>query len=272
VAYYAKNQIPDLLKVVKEDLTKTTEHVYGWLPSVKPEEPVMFILSAGSGGGWAVNVRLPKEVGIISDSRMGIIGIFAHEQAHTMRGPQNAKGGYGPMPAHDLSGEAHAGWFQGKAWAMFDDERKKESNRDCNSILKDKPLFLAFDFAKHYQKPDTKFGKGFGWTKLWWVWQKLDDRYGPTWYPRWYWVRATRWADSNKAQSWDETIEDMSIAVGEDLFPFFKKIGTTLNKERFEKAEFQGKTLMLPVAPLDVEPAGPVNLAPIGDYKQPLKR
>lgn len=273
VAYYAKNQIPDLLKVVKEDLTKTTEHVYHWLPSVKPEEPVLFILSAGSGGGWAVNVRLPKEVGIISDSRMGIIGIFAHEQAHTMRGPQNAKGGYGPMPAHDLSGEAHAGWFQGKAWAMFDDEQKKVSNRNCNSILKDKALFLEFDFAKHYQKPDTKFGKGFGWTKLWWIWQKLDDRYGPTWYPRWYWVRATRWADSsNKAQTWDETIEDMSIAVGEDLFPFFKKIGTTLNKERFEKIEFQGKTVVLPIAPIDLESAGNVNLSPIGDYKKPLKR
>lgn len=272
VAYYAKNQIPELLKVVKEDLPKTTEQIYRWLPSTKPEEPIMFILSAGSGGGWAVNVRLPKEVGIISDSRMGIIGIFAHEQAHTMRGPRNAKGGYGAMPAHDLSGEAHAGWFQGKAWAMFDDEGKKKSNRDCNSILKDKALFLEFDFTKHYQKPDTKFGKGFGWTKLWWVWQKLDDRYGPTWYPRWYWVRATRWADSNKAQSWDETIEDMSIAVGEDLFPFFKKIGTTLNKERFEKAEFEGKTITLPVAPLDLDPAGNVNLSPIADYKLPLKR
>lgn len=272
VAYYAKNQIPDLLKVVKEDLPKTTEQIYRWLPSTKPEEPIMFILSAGSGGGWAVNVRLPKEVGIISDSRMGIIGIFAHEQAHTMRGPRNAKGGYGAMPAHDLSGEAHAGWFQGKAWAMFDDEQKKVSNRNCNSILKDKALFLEFDFAKHYQKPDTKFGKGFGWTKLWWVWQKLDDRYGPTWYPRWYWVRATRWAESSKHQTWDETIEDMSLAVGEDLFPFFKKIGTTLNKERFEKTEFQGKTVTLPVAPLDLEPAGHVNLSPIGDYTQPLKR
>jgi hypothetical protein len=272
VAYYAKNQIPDLLKVVREDLPKTTEYIYRWLPSVKPEEPIMFILSAGSGGGWAVNVRLPKEVGIISDSRMGIIGIFAHEQAHTMRGPQNAKGGYGAMPAHDLSGEAHAGWFQGKAWAMFDDEQKKVANRNCNSILKDKALFLEFDFAKHYQKPDTTFDKGFGWIKLWWVWQKLDDRYGPTWYPRWYWVRATRWADSSKRQTWDETIEDMSIAVGEDLFPFFKKIGTTLNKERFEKTTFEGRTLTLPVAPLDLEPGGPVNLSPIGDYTKPLKR
>jgi len=124
----------------------------------------------------------------------------------------------------------------------------------------------------HLRNSIIKFGKGFGWTKLWWVWQKLDDRYGPTWYPRWYWVRATRWAESNKAQSWDETIEDMSIAVGEDLFPFFKKIGTTLNKERFEKVDFQGKTLTLPVAPLDLEPAGNVNLSAIGDYKLPLKR
>ena len=85
-------------------------------------------------------------------------------------------------------------------------------------------------------------------------------------------VRATRWADSNKTQSWDETVEDMSIAVGEDLFPFFKKIGTTLSKERFEKAELEGKTLTLPVAPLDLEPAGNVNLSPIGDYTKPLKR
>ena len=85
-------------------------------------------------------------------------------------------------------------------------------------------------------------------------------------------MRATRWAECTKAQTWDETIEDMSIAVGEDLFPFFKKIGTTLNKERFEKVDFDGKPLTLPVAPLDLEPAGNVNLSPIGDYKLPLKR
>jgi hypothetical protein len=273
VAYYAKNQIPDLLKVVREDLIKSADYIYQRFPSAKPEEPMMFVLSAGSGGGWAVNIRLPKEVGIISDSRIGIIGIFAHEQAHTMRGPQNAKGGYGAMPSHDLSGEAHAGWFQGKVEAVFNEDCKKVSNRNCNSILNDKALFLEFDFAKHYNKPGTKFDQGFGWTKLWWVWQKLDDRYGPTWYPRWYWVRATRWAESpDKQQSWDETIEDMSIAVGEDLFPFFDKIGTTLSKKRFEKVEFEGNILSLPVAPLDLEPAGNVNLSSIGDYKKPLKR
>ena len=272
VAYYAKNQIPDLLKVVKEDLPKVTGLIYAWLPSQKPEEPVIFILSASSGGGWAVNVRLPKEVGIISDDRYGIIGIFAHEQAHTMRGPVNEKGGYGASPAHDLSGEAHAGWFQGKAWAMFYEKDQEKSNRDCNSILNDRNKFLAFDFVKHYQKDDPQFGKGYDWTKLWWVWQKLDDKYGPTWYPRWYWVRATRWQDQpNHRQSWDETVEDMSIAVGEDLFPFFKEIGTSLSKDRFTEVEFQGTILTLPIADIEISPGKNVNLTPIGDYTKPLR-
>ena len=267
VAYYAKNQIPDLLQVVEKDLPSVTEMVYGWLPSQKPDEPIMFILSASSGGGWAVNVRLPKEVGIISDDRYGIIGIFAHEQAHNMRGPVNASGGYGASPAHDLSGEAHAGWFQGKAWAVFYEADKAKSNRNCNSVLDNMERFMAYDFVKHYQTDN------YGWTKLWWVWQKLDDKYGPTWYPRWYWVRATRWEDQpNHRQSWDETIEDMSIAVGEDLFPFFKKIGTSVGKERFATAEFQGQTLTLPIAELDLEPGKNVNLEPIGDYKLPLNQ
>lgn len=63
----------------------------------------------------------------------------------------------------------------------------------------------------------------------------------------------------------------MSIAVGEDLFPFFRKIGTSLEKERLERIEFQGEILELPVAPLGTGPAGNVCLEPIGDYTQPLR-
>ena len=51
----------------------------------------------------------------------------------------------------------------------------------------------------------------------------------------------------------------MSIAVGEDLFPFFRKIGTTLTKDRFARAVFEGKTMDLPVAPLKITPAGPIG-------------
>jgi hypothetical protein len=68
----------------------------------------------------------------------------------------------------------------------------------------------------------------------------------------------------------DEMVEDMSIACGEDLFPFFKKIGTTLTHPRLERATFQGKTIELPVAPLQVSPAGNARHDPIGDYAKPL--
>ena len=85
------------------------------------------------------------------------------------------------------------------------------------------------------------------------------------------WVQHTRWRHQpDRRLSWDETVEDMSIAVGEDLFPFFRKIGTTLTKERFERTVFNGKTIDLPIAPLEITPAGPIRLEPIGNYKEPL--
>ena len=121
-------------------------------------------------------------------------------------------------------------------------------------------------------KLSEKWGRGSQWTKIWWVWQKLDDRYGPTWYPRWRWVQHTRWQDRpGKRLTWDETVEDMSIAVGEDLFPFFRKIGTTLPKDRLPRIDFQGKTIELPPAPLTVTPGGSVRLDPIKDYKRPIR-
>jgi hypothetical protein len=84
-------------------------------------------------------------------------------------------------------------------------------------------------------------------------------------------VRSVRWQDEpDHKETFDEMVEDMSIAVGEDLFPFFKKIGTTLEKPRLERIEFMGKMMELAVAPIDTGPAGAVNLEEIGDYTKPL--
>ena len=106
---------------------------------------------------------------------------------------------------------------------------------------------------------------------IWYVWQKLDDRYGPTWYPRWRWVQGQRWKDdAGRALSWEEAIEDMCIAVGEDLFPFFRKTGKMLSRERLEQIQFEGMTLALPVAPIEPTPPGDVCLDPIGDYTRPI--
>lgn len=67
------------------------------------------ILSAGDGGGWAVNAFKPKENGIISLSAQGLISIYAHELAHTMGGPRNVNDQMaGRSPLYE-QGEAHAG-------------------------------------------------------------------------------------------------------------------------------------------------------------------
>ena len=85
-------------------------------------------------------------------------------------------------------------------------------------------------------------------------------------------MQHTRWReDPRRRLTWDETVEDMSIAVGEDLFPFFREIGTTLQKERFPEATFMGQIYELPVAQIPITKGGAACLDPIGDYKSKIQ-
>ncbi len=273
VLYYAENQIYELVQTVEQDIPMAMELVEGWLPSKPTLEPMYLILSAGGGGGWAVNAYSPKENGIISLSPFGILSIFAHELAHTMHGPPNSineVAGITPNP-FDNRGEAHAGWFQGKIDAVFDENRRGTANRNANSFFEFDPQGNGLDLAGNFRESEG-FRNGQQWTKAWYIWQKLDDRYGPTWYPRWRWVQHTRWQDDPQHRlSWEDMIEDMSIAVGEDLFPFFHLLGTSLSVHRLEQTEFLGQTLTLNIAPFNLSPAGPVNIDPIGDHTLSLR-
>jgi len=207
-------------------------------------------------------------VGIISLTKRGVLSVFAHELAHTMSGPVNDRGETAGNWAQGNQGESHAGWFQGKAAALATGKRVSHQPNRLFDFDQDA---TELDLALPGDQMREKWGKGKEWTKIWWVWQKLDDRYGPTWYPRWRWVQYTRWQDQpDRRLSWDDTVEDMSIAVGEDLFPFFRKIGTTLKKDRFAEATFKGEKLELPVAPIDTGPAGAVRLEAIADFRKPL--
>ena len=71
--------------------------------------------------------------------------------------------------------------------------------------------------------------------------------------------------------TWEESITDMSIAVGEDLFGFFAKTGKELSIKRLKEAEFMGKTMTLAVAPIEPTAPGGVNLEAIGDFTKPIK-
>jgi hypothetical protein len=266
VFYYAGNQKPELLNTVKNDVPKAQAFIQERLPSTPTAEPMYLILCAGGGGGWAVNIYKPKENGIISLDGHGILSIFGHELAHTMFGPANDEGkiaGIAPIPDR---GEAHAGWFQGKVNALFKPDLLDKANRECNSMFAYDPKGNAMDLATCYENEamNKQWGYGKDWVKTWYIWQKIDDRFGPGWYPKWKWVQHTRWKnDPEHHLSWEEMVEDMSIAVGEDLFPFFIKAGTTMNKKRLEQIEFQGKVIKLPIAPIEVTPAGPVKMETI---------
>jgi hypothetical protein len=274
VVYYAANQPPATLECIRKSIPESAAMILKWLPTKQFEEPYSLVICAGGGGGWAINTR-PKASAVIEYQPLSILSVFGHEFAHTMSGPRNARGELAGWSPHGNQGESHAGWFQGKIDALFDPEKRKLSNRNCNSILElERKQGARLDLATEDETEAgrEKWGKGPGWTKEWWIFQKLDDRFGTTWYPRWYWVRATRWAsDPGHRETWEEMVEDMSIAVGEDLFPFYRQIGTSLKRDRLERIEFQGKLLELPVCPLDDGPAGPVRLEPAGDYTRPLK-
>ncbi|MBM3858408.1 MAG: hypothetical protein FJ395_02010 [Verrucomicrobia bacterium] len=213
VVYYARNQKANLLQAVRQELPKITDSLYAWLPSPVPQEPMVIILAAGGGGGWAVNAFYPKETGVISLDTVGLFGVFAHELGHTMSGPRNAKGETAANWFDGNQGEAHAGWWQGKILAIYS---KNKSMRDCNDVFKFDKNAAELDLTQKQEK-------GKAWKKLWWIWQKLDDRYG-----------------------------------------------TTLTRSRLERIAFQGKTIELPVAPLQVSPAGNARHDPIGDYTKPV--
>jgi hypothetical protein len=273
VFYWAANQKKELLETVTIDVPKAQQFINERLPSKPTAEPMYLILCAGSGGGWAVNAYKPKENGIISLDTHGILSIFGHELAHTMRGPTDDEGNVAGVTPIPNRGEAHAGWFQGKVNALFKEDLLTESNRNCNSFFTWDPEGNALDLATHYENEvlNKEWGKGKDWTKTWYIWQKLDDRYGPTWYPRWKYIQHTRWKDDPEhILSWDEMVEDMSIAVGEDLFPFMVKAGTSLEKNRLESINFNGEILLLDIAPIELTPGGPVRIEPIGDYRQKL--
>ncbi|MGQ7868420.1 hypothetical protein [Sunxiuqinia sp. sy24] len=273
VLFYAANQKPELIKTVENDIPKAKELVEGWLPSKPTLEPMYLILSSGGGGGWAVNAFKPKENGIISLSGMGILSIFAHELAHTMHGPVNEEGevaGITPIPNR---GEAHAGWFQGKVDAWFEQNLRDYPVKKCNKLFEFDPTGDQLDLVTHYENEKLRkdFGKGKDWTKTWWIWQKLDDRYGPTWYPRWKYVQHNRWKNTPEHRlTWDEMVEDISIAVGEDLFPFLKKAGLSLQKDQMGSITYEGKVWQLKEAPISVSKAGNVKLDKIGNYKNEL--
>ena len=266
IVYYSKNQIPVLLKTVREDFPAITEQLYSWYPSEKPQEPMYLILGSSGGGGWSVNAYLPKEVGTITTHPDGLRSIFAHEQAHTMAGPCTAAN----HPFGGNRGEEHAGWFQGKIIAMY--QKKYGPNRSCDGVLlKDAAGPDAKPEAIFKQSHLSKWRTGHDRLMIWYVWQKFDDRYGPTWYPRWRWVQQQRWAGQPARKlTWEETITDMSIAVGEDLFPFFAKTGKELSIERLEKAELMTDMITLPIAPIEPTAPGGVNLDSIGDFTKHL--
>lgn len=254
--FYARNQTEESLRTITEAMPQVKEQIEDWLPSLPAPGRMYLILAAGGGGGWAINAYHPKEVGIISLDPEGILSVFAHELAHTMAGPPNQKGEVaGRLP--DVFSEAHAGWFQGKIGQVRTGER---GGHDPNRLFDIDPNAIDLDLASLTGDEHSK-----GWTKLWWMWQTLDERYGPAWYPRWLWVKSMRWQDApDHMLTWDEVVEEMSIAVGEDLFPFFHAIGTSLSKERLPEVEFVGRKIQLAPAELPIEHTGPALVEALG--------
>lgn len=273
VVYYTENQKTDLIDVVRNEYPKITKLVQSWLPSKPTKEPMYLILSAGDGGGWAVNAFKPKENGIISLSAQGLISIYAHELAHTMGGPRNVNDQMaGRSPLYE-QGEAHAGWFQGKIDAVYDSTLIPKGVKNTLSFYNG-PRFGKIDLVRYYEDSSYReqMGGGADWEVIWYIWQMLDETYGNTWYPRWRWIQYNRWKDDPQRElTFEETFEDMSIAVGEDLFPFIKSLGISLAREKMGPVDFNGKQIELKSARIKAKAPSRIILDPIGDYTKDLQ-
>ncbi len=263
IVSYASNQRPDLIKCITDELPAVKKKLDEWIPSPPRQGSYPMLLCAGGGGGFAAG----DEVAVMALTPSALLSVFGHEMAHCMPGPANDLGQQaGRLPNGFLLGEGHAGWFQRKIQTMW-----KGEPFDPNTFFKADPTGREIDLARVTEK---EVGANWSiWDKLFFVFQKLDERYGTTWYPRWVWVKSTRWRNTpGRMLTWDEVVEDMSIAVGEDLYPFFRALGTSLAHDRCGSIQFQGKPVDLPPAPLGLDRCGPLRFEPAGDYTRPLSR
>lgn len=222
--FYAANQQPGVIRIARERLPEVKTLLDKMLPSPPPPGERMYvILAAGTGGGWAVNDYTPKSaaVGAIETDEDGILSVLAHELAHTMPGPAASDGSVGGI-LPPLFSEAHAGWFQRKVGTALG-FTKPTIQEEAIAIWD--PSCTEVDIAN--AREDQMWP---AWMKLMWIWQIFDYRYGPDWYPKWMQtVHETYKNDREHHLTWDEVIATMSRAVGEDLFPFFQKVGTTVH-------------------------------------------
>lgn len=222
--FYAANQQPGVVRIARERLHEVKDLLDKMLPSPPPPADAMYLcLAAGTGGGWAVNAYTPKDASVcaVETDENGILSVIAHELAHTMPGPaasDGSLGGYLP----DIFSEAHAGWFQRKVGIELDWEKPTVH---AQSIASWDPSCTEIDIAN---PPE---GQGWlAWVKIWWIWQVFDYRYGAGWYPKWMQIiHETYKNDREHRLTMDEAVATMSRAVGEDLFPFFQKVGTTVH-------------------------------------------
>ena len=269
VTYYAPTVNHTLLECIKKEFFKINDTLLQWYPSRQTEEPMFLVLSAGSGGGWAVNSFFPKENGIISQDSASLISIYGHELAHTLAGPVNEKGqAAGDVPFGN-QGEAHAGWFQGKVEALYNEELRQHANKKCEDFFRSSE-FDKLDLKRYTNDGEyaKQFSYGAGWYKLWYIWQRLDDTYGNTWYARWKHIQYTRWKnDPMRLLTWEEMIEDMSLATGHDLFPFFISLNTSLERREMGEVIYEGKKVKLSGAVIPIIEPGNVCLNPIENYK-----
>lgn len=269
VTYYTPTVNPALLECIEKEFPQISTTLLQWYPSQPNKAPMHLILSAGNGGGWAVNNFSPKENGIISQNSTDIVSIYGHEMAGTLAGPANDEGGIAGDVPFGNQGEIHAGWFQGKIEALYNEALRSRANKRCEGFFHSAE-FGMLDLKKYSTNSGyaSQFSYDANCYKLWYIWQRLDDTYGNTWYPRWKYIQHTRWKDTPaRLLSWEEMVEDMSLATGHDLFPFFIALNTSLDREEMGEVLYKGKKIRLNKAIIPITEPGKVCLDPIGDYK-----
>ena len=76
-------------------------------------------------------------------------------------------------------GEAHAGWFQGKVEALYNEELRQHANKKCEDFFRSSE-FDKLDLKRYTNDGEyaKQFSYGAGWYKLWYIWQRFSNGYG----------------------------------------------------------------------------------------------
>lgn len=196
-------------------------------PLSKSVNRIHFYPHWGSGYTWMLPAVAEPIIGIpcLGKDHDQIKGIFAHEMTHAWGIP-------GP-PGWEHCWTTFTDHYFDEYLDLYNPEiRMKNYQKRIDKLLKFDPKLAQIDISM--ERIDDVEAEHIRWTKFALLFEKLVERYGNNLMANYIKIFRKYGTEEKESLSMSEFIYYLSLAAGDDLYPFFEKYGTQLREERKE--------------------------------------